>query len=62
MEAIYYTLAGIALYFGSDWILQRVEHFYGRRFEHRSVVFFAIILSLALITFSIIRHVAGAPG
>ena len=62
MEAIYYTLAGIALYFASDWILQRIEHFYGRRFEQRSIVFFAIILSLALITFSIIRRLAGAAG
>jgi hypothetical protein len=62
LEAIYYTLAGIALYFGSDWILRRIELFYGRRFENRSIVFFAIILSLALITFSIIRHFAGAPG
>jgi hypothetical protein len=62
LEAIYYTLAAIALYFTSDWVLQRIEHFYGRRFEHRSIVFFAIILSLALITFSIIRRLAGAAG
>lgn len=62
MEAIYYTLAAVALYFASDWILQRVEEFYGRRFEHRSVVFFAIILTLALTTFSIIRLLAGGTG
>lgn len=62
MEAIYYTLAAVALYFASDWILQRVEEFYGRRFEHRSAVFFAIILTLALTTFSIIRLLAGGTG
>lgn len=56
MEFVYYTIAGIALYLGSDWILNRIEISRGKRFEHRSVVFFVIILVLAVVTFRIIEH------
>jgi len=53
---LYYTLAGIVLYFLSDWILNQIEVARGARFENRSVVFFAIILILALIAFQIINQ------
>ena len=56
MEFVYYTIAGIALYLGSDWILNRIEISRGERFKHRSVVFFVIILVLAVVTFRIIEH------
>lgn len=55
MEAIVFTLVAIALYLGSDWVLQRIEVALGRRLEHRSLVFFAILLVGALVTFSILR-------
>lgn len=55
MDVIYFTLAGIALYIVSDWILQRIESRLGKRLEHRSLVFFGIILTLALTSFSLIR-------
>ena len=58
MEFVYYTIAGIVLYLGSDWILNRIEISRGKRFEHRSVVFFVIILVLAVISFRIIEHLA----
>ena len=61
MSAIWFTLVGIALYFVSDWLLDRVEATAGRRFEHRTLFFFVILLSLALITFAIIQQVTGAP-
>lgn len=54
MEFIYYTLAGIALYFVSDWLLERIEQARGKRFENRSVIFFVIILVLAVVSFQII--------
>lgn len=54
-ELIAYTIAGIILYFGSDWILVQIENAAGRRFENRDVVFFAIILILALSSFTLIR-------
>jgi len=54
MEIVYYTLTGIALYFVSDWLLDRIEQARGARFQNRSVVFFAIILVLALVSFQLI--------
>ncbi|HEY5738130.1 MAG TPA: hypothetical protein VIW27_00320 [Gammaproteobacteria bacterium] len=59
MSVIYFTLVGIALYLVSDWLLQRVEASAGRRFEHRSLIFFVILLSLALITFEFIQRIGG---
>ncbi|MDH4109244.1 MAG: hypothetical protein OEW35_13070 [Gammaproteobacteria bacterium] len=56
MSAIWFTLVAIILYLVSDWILNRVEAAAGRRFEHRSLIFFVILLSLALITFSAIQR------
>ena len=50
MEYLYYTLIGIGLYFLSDWLLDRLETAYGGRFKYRSLVFLAIIMTLALIT------------
>lgn len=56
MEILYFTLAAIVLYLGADWILNRVEIAIGRRLEHRSIVFFAILLAMALSSFALIRH------
>jgi hypothetical protein len=59
MSAIWFTLVAIVLYLVSDWLLERVEVAAGRRLEHRSLIFFAILLSLALVTFSIIQAQTG---
>lgn len=59
VEAVYFTLTAIVLYFVSDWLLERVEAAAGRRFEHRTLIFFAIILTLAVISFSVIRRLTG---
>jgi hypothetical protein len=56
MEAIYFTVIGIALYFGADWVLNRIERARGARFEHRDLIYFGIILTLALVTFYLINH------
>jgi len=56
VEIVYFTLVGIGLYFASDWVLDRIESARGRRFENRSVIFFVIILVLALVSFQIIGH------
>ncbi len=61
MEALYYTLVAIALYFVSDWILQRLEILRGERYEHRTLIFFAIITTLALFSFALIRHLTEVP-
>ena len=56
VEALTYTIVAIALYMASDWILQRIEAAYGRPFEYRTLIFFAILLALALASFTLIRR------
>jgi len=58
IEMMAYTLAGIVLYFASDWILLQIENTAGRRFENRNLLFFAIILILALCSFAVFRLIS----
>jgi len=60
MSIVYFTLVAAILYLFSDWLVLRVEAAAGRRFEHRSLVFFCILLTLALASFSFIGHLAGS--
>ena len=55
LEAVYFTLVAVGLYFFSDWLLDRIERQRGKRFEQRSIVFFAIIAVLAIISFQVIQ-------
>ncbi|MEK7711818.1 MAG: hypothetical protein AAB312_02045 [Pseudomonadota bacterium] len=55
MEAIYFTLVAIGLYFFADWLLNRIERARGARFDNRSLIFFAIILLLALVSFQLMQ-------
>jgi predicted PurR-regulated permease PerM len=56
LENVYFLIAAIALYFISNWLLERVEVAIGRRLENRSLVFFFILLTLALVSFALIRR------
>jgi uncharacterized membrane protein len=56
MSIVYFTLAAAFLYLFSDWLLERVEVTAGRRLEHRSLVFFSILLTLALTSFALISY------
>ena len=53
-ELLLFTLVGAALYLFSDWLLNRLERARGAPFAHRSVIFFGLILGLALVSFEII--------
>ena len=55
MGAVYYTITGIVLYLVADWIFRLAETRAGRVFEHRTLIFFTLLLSLALVTFAVIR-------
>lgn len=55
MEILYYTLVGGGLYFISDGILRRIEAYRGARFQNRSIIFFVIILVLAVGSFQIMQ-------
>ena len=61
MVFIYYTVTGLILYFVSDWILDRIEFAMGRRLEYRTLVFFAIILVLAVGSFRVIDWIVSGP-
>ncbi len=62
MEMIYFTLTAIILYVVSDWILNQIEIKRGKRLKNRSVIFFFIIITLAVISFSIIQEVYKKSG
>jgi hypothetical protein len=57
LEVIIYTLVAAGLYFMSDWILDRLEVSRGARFKNRSIIFFAIILVLAFISFNFLKFI-----
>jgi len=61
VQFVYFTLVAAFLYLASNWIVDRLELAAGRRFEHRSLLFFGIILVLTLVTFNLIRTYTGNP-
>ena len=61
MNVIYFTVVAIGLYFAADALLDWIERKRGARFANRQIVFFAIMLALALPTFWIIRTLSAAP-
>lgn len=56
LEAVYFTVAGILLYWLADRLLVLIERRAGRVLEYRTLVFFVLLLSLALLTFAAIRR------
>ena len=61
MQFVLFTLVGIALYYVSDRVVQALERRAGRVFEHRTLIFFAILLALALIVFAAVQRLAPGP-
>jgi len=61
LEIVYFTVVAALLYLFSNWILDRLEVSAGRRFEYRSAIFFGILLTLAMISFYLIRLYTGNP-
>lgn len=59
MEIVLFTLVAIAIYFAADWILRTLEARRGAPFKNRSIIFFAIILPLALIVFNVMENLGG---
>jgi hypothetical protein len=56
MEILVFTLNAIFIYLFSDWILRRIERRKGRVLEQRQLVFFVIFISLALVSFEILKQ------
>ena len=61
MAYLYYTVTAVLLYLLSDWILNKIASHYGKRFEYRSVIFFVIIMVLAVGSFEMIDRIVGEP-
>jgi uncharacterized membrane protein SirB2 len=61
MQFILFTLVGIALYYVSDRIVVALERRAGRVFEHRSMIFFVIMLVLAVVVFAAVQRLAPGP-
>lgn len=56
MQILYFTLVAAGLYFFADWALDRIERARGERFKYRNIIFFVIILALALISFRLMNY------
>jgi len=62
MEIVLFTVVAAALYFISDTVLKAVEYRRGAALPHRSLIFFALILGLALISFEVINRLLPGAG
>jgi len=58
MQILLFTLLAVVLYLVSDRLLVALEVRAGRRFENRSLIFFAILLVLAIVAFSAVQRFA----
>jgi len=58
-DLIIFTLNAVVIYVISDWLLRVLERRRGQVFKQRQVVFFAIFLVLALVSFALLRHFLG---
>ena len=59
MQYVYFTITAIFLYLASDMILTKIEAKRGKPLPNRSLIFFAIILVLAIVSFRMIEHLMG---
>ena len=60
MQIVLFTVLAIVLYLVADRLLVALEMRAGRRFEYRSLIFFAILLVLAVLAFAAVQRLA--PG
>jgi hypothetical protein len=62
LEAVLFTVTGILLYLLADRLVLLVERRLGRVLEHRTLLFFVLLLTLALVSFAAIRRFMPLPG
>ncbi len=55
MEIVLFTLNAIVIYFLADWIVRQIESRRDKALQYRQVVFFVVILVLALISFRLLQ-------
>ena len=55
IEILLFTLVAIVIYLVSDWIIRMIEARRGAALKQRQVIFFAVFLVLALVSFRVLR-------
>ena len=60
IESLYFIAVGIVLYLVADKILDMIEVRRGARFPQRTVIFFVILLGLALLVFPLMQQLGGS--
>ena len=55
IEILLFTLVAIVIYLVSDWAIRIIELRRGEALKNRQVIFFAIFLVTALISFRVLR-------
>ena len=55
VEILIFTLNAIFIYFVADWIVRTIEVRRGKVLKQRQIVFFVVILLLALVTFRLLK-------
>ena len=61
MQYLMYTVTAVVLYLLADWMLNQIEIAVGNRLKYRSVVFFVIIMVMALVSFNLLDQMFGEP-
>ena len=59
-EILIFTFNAIFVYLFSDWIIRTIEEKRGEALKYRQVVFFAVFLTLALVSFEILQSIFAA--
>ncbi len=57
MEIVLFTIVGVALYFAADWALRTLERIHGAPLPYRNIVYFVVILVLALASFTFLQRI-----
>ena len=60
-ELLIFTLNAIVVYLVSDWLVRLIEKRRGEILKQRQVVFFIIFLTLALVSFRLLKMLLGPP-
>ena len=60
MEIVLFTGVGIVLYLLTNLLLTTLESLHGERLPGRNIIFFVIIMSLSLTTFSVMDRLTGS--
>ena len=58
-ELILFSLNAIVIYLVSDWLVRLIEKRRGQVIKQRQIVFFAIFLVLALLSFQLLKTLLG---